>query len=121
MDGWGGSGEMAAAAGRLLAAAADVLGQVVEEGVLRGEGAGVLARLLDDPVDEEAEAVAVLLGEAQHVGDDPHGDVLRVGPGGVDHVDAGPPCEVPPSTSARTRSGNRIAISCATIPPIDRP
>lgn len=52
-------------------------------------------RVLQDAMDESAEQVAILLGHAQHVGDDPHRDVLRVlhrrvdgvGPGGEQIVD----------------------------------
>ena len=43
---------------------------------------------LEDVVHEPAEDVGVLLGQAEHVGDDPDGDVLRVLLGGVDDVAA---------------------------------
>jgi hypothetical protein len=41
---------------------------------------------LEDLVDDEAEVVGVLEREAEHLGDHPHRDVLRVLDGGVHHV-----------------------------------
>ena len=46
----------------------------------------VLARLLEDPVDEAAEDVAVLARHTEHVGDDPHRDVYGRVQRGADRV-----------------------------------
>ena len=77
-------GEVVAGVGDVVL---DLLAQVLEErhhplgALLEREG-----HALEHVVHEAAEAVGVLLGEAEHVGDDPHRDVLGVLLGGVDDV-----------------------------------